>query len=62
MSNVLIRMINALNFRTAFKVVGKNSENTSSRTYNFSTIQNIRIQYESYEGLHKPKRIEAAVL
>jgi hypothetical protein len=32
------------------------------RIYNFSTMQNIRMQYELYEGLHGPKRTKAAPL
>ena len=55
-------MVNAEIFRTALKAVGKNSENMSSKVYNFSTMQNIRMQCELYEGLHGPKRTEAAIL
>ena len=58
----LANMVNGVTFRTALKAVGKNSENMSSKIYNFSTMQNIRMQYELYEGLHGPKRTEAAVL
>ena len=47
-------MLNSVTFRTALKAVGKNSENMSSKIYNFSTMQNIRMQYELYEGLHGP--------
>ena len=54
-SNVLSKMVNAVTFRTAFKAVAKNSENMSSRMYNVSTMQNIRMQYELYEGLHRSK-------
>jgi hypothetical protein len=38
-------MVNAVTFRIAFKAVGKNSENTSSKInkQNFSTMQNIRM-------------------
>ena len=43
-------MVNAGTFRTALKAVGKNSENMSSKIYNFSTMQNIRMQYEFHEG------------
>jgi hypothetical protein len=32
----------------------------SSRIYNFSTMQNIRMLYELYKELHGPKRTEAA--
>jgi hypothetical protein len=42
--------------------VGKNSENMSSKIYTFSTMQHIRMQYELFEGLYKPKRTEAAAL
>ena len=68
-------MVNAGTFRTALKAVGKNSENMSSSEVqeyinqfkicplqDFSTMQNIRTQYELYEGLHRPKRTEAAAL
>jgi hypothetical protein len=50
--------------RTALKAVGKNSENMSSKIYkqDFSTMQNIMMQYELYEGLHGPKRSEATAL
>ena len=40
------KMVNAVTFRTALKAVEKNSGNVSSKLYNFSTIQNIRMQYE----------------
>ena len=49
-------------FRTALKAVGKNSENMSSKIYNFSTMQNIRMQYELYKELHRSKGTEAAAL
>ena len=57
-------MINAATFRTALKTVEMNSENMSSKIYkqDFSIMQNIRMQYELYEGLHKPKITEAAAL
>jgi hypothetical protein len=42
-------------FKTALKAVEKNSENMGSRLYNFLIMQNIRAQYEFYEGLHGPK-------
>ena len=51
-------MVNAETFRTALKAVGKNSENMSSKIYNFSTMQNIRMQYELYEGLHGPRKTD----
>ena len=49
-------------FRIALKAVGKNSENMSLKIYNFSTIQNIRMQYELYKKLHTSKGTEADVL
>ena len=52
----------AMTFRIALKAVGKNSKNMSSKIYNFSTMQNIRMQYELYEGLHRSKRREAPAL
>jgi hypothetical protein len=39
-------MVNAGTFRTALKAGEKNSKNMSSKIYNFSTMQNIRMQYE----------------
>jgi hypothetical protein len=50
-------VVNIVTFRTVHKAVGKNSENISSKIYkqDFSTMQNIRMQYELYEGLHRPK-------
>jgi hypothetical protein len=42
----LVKMINFEIFWIALKAVGKNSENMSSKIYNFSTMQNIRMQYE----------------
>ena len=60
--NVLSKMGKAVTFRTAFKAVGKNSENMSSRIYNFSTMQNIRMQYELCEGLQRHKRTKAVEL
>jgi hypothetical protein len=47
-------MINAMTLRKALKDVGKNSENMSSKICNFSTMQNIRMQYELNEGSHEP--------
>lgn len=55
--------------------MGKNSENMSSTDVqeyisqckscplqDFSTMQNIKMQYKLYEGLHKPERTEIAAL
>ena len=53
-------MVKAETFRTNLKVVEKNPENMSSRVYNFSTMENIRMQYELYKEFHGPKRSEAA--
>ena len=58
----LNKMVNSMIFRTALKAEGKNSENMCLRMYTFSTMQNIRMQYELYEGLHRPKRTKAASL
>ena len=49
-------------FRTALKAVGKNTENKSSKVYNFSTMQNIRMQYELYKELHRSKGTVAAAV
>jgi hypothetical protein len=56
----LASMVNAEIFITALKAGGKNSENISSRIYNFSTIQNIRMQYKMYKVLCRPKISEPA--
>ena len=37
-SNVLSKMVNIVTFRTTIKALGKNSENMSSKMYNFSTM------------------------
>lgn len=55
-------MINSETFRTALKTVGKNSENLSSKSNDFSTMPNIRMQYELYKESHGSKRTEAAAL
>ena len=45
--NVYLRkMVNAVTSRTALKAVRRDSENKNSRMYSFSTMQNIRMQYE----------------
>lgn len=54
MSGSLAKMVNTITFRIVVKVVKKNSENKSSKINNFSTMQNIRMQYKLYEGLHIP--------
>ena len=48
-------MVNVEAFGTTLMAMGKNSENKSSIMYNFSAMQNIRMQYELYEGIHGPK-------
>ena len=55
-------MVNTVIFRRALKAVGKDSENMSSRMYNFSTMQNIRMHYYFYEGLHGPKNTKVTAL
>lgn len=46
MFKVLSKMVNAIIFKTALKVMGKKiSENMSSRMYTFSTEEKIRMQY-----------------
>jgi hypothetical protein len=42
--------------------VGKNTESMSSKIHNYSTMQNIRMEYELYKELHRFKETEAAVL
>jgi hypothetical protein len=46
-------------FRTALKAVEKNTENMSSRRSNFSTRQNIGMQYRLYKELRRHKRVGA---
>ena len=48
-------------FRTAFKAMGKNSKYMSFKIYNFSTLQIIRMQEESYEGLLKESKVTKSV-
>jgi hypothetical protein len=55
-------MVNAETFRTALKAVGKNSKNMSSKIYNFSTMQNIRMEYELYKEIHRSKRVQRQLL
>jgi hypothetical protein len=43
------KMVSAMTFRKALKAIGKNSEYMSRRMYNFSTMQNIMMQYELYK-------------
>lgn len=45
MSKILSKMINIIIFKKALKAMGKNSENMSSRMCNFSTKENIWMQY-----------------
>jgi hypothetical protein len=47
---------------TAHKAVGKKAENMSSKTCNFSTMHDIRMQYEIYEGLWGPRKTKATTL
>jgi hypothetical protein len=49
-------------FRRALKAVETNSENMSSKVYNFSTMQNTRMHYELCKELLRTKRTEAAAL
>jgi hypothetical protein len=53
-------MVNTEIFRTALKAVGKNSKCMSSKIYNFSTMQNIRMKYELYIELRRSRRTEPA--
>jgi hypothetical protein len=39
-------MINAGTFRIALKAMEKNSKNMCSKVHKFSTMQNVRMQYE----------------
>jgi hypothetical protein len=55
-------MVSAETSRIALKAVGKNSETMSSKIYNFSTMQKIRMQYELYKELDRSKGTEAVAL
>lgn len=55
-------MVDAETFRTVLKAVGKNSENLSSKIYNFLAMQNIRMQCELYKELHSSKGIKVGTL
>ena len=52
--------VKAGTFRIALKTLGKNSKNMSSKKYNFSTMQNIKIQYELNEGFHESMHYDPA--
>lgn len=47
-------------FKTVLKTVGKKAENMNTKLNNFPAMQNIRMQNELNEELHKPKKTEAA--
>jgi hypothetical protein len=53
------KLITIVTFSTTLKTVGKNSENMSYRNYKFPAMQDIRIQYELHDELHRPKSTEA---
>jgi hypothetical protein len=55
-------VINAKTFKTALKAVGKNSENMSSKIHNFSTMQNIMMQYKLNKELCRPRKTEVTAL
>ena len=55
-------MANTKAFSTSLRAVGENFENLGSKIYNFSTMQNIRMQYELYKELHRSKVTEAAAV
>jgi hypothetical protein len=55
-------MVNAGTSRSALKDEEKKCKTMSLKISNFSTTQNIRMQYKLYEELHKSKRTEAATL
>jgi hypothetical protein len=56
-SNVIIKKVN-VTFKTVLKAVGNNSENMSSRIYNFPTMQNYMDVIGIIWGLYGPKRIK----
>ena len=58
----LAKSVNTVTFGTALKPKGKNSENMSSKIYNFSIMQNIRMQYELYKRLDRKKRDKPGVV
>lgn len=48
---------------TALETVEKDSENLSSKKmYNFSTMENIWLQYELYRDLQRSKKTEGAAV
>jgi hypothetical protein len=49
-------------FRIALKAVGRKTDNRSLKIYNFSTMQNVRMQYDLYKELHRSKGTAAAAL
>ena len=55
-------MANSETFQAVLKHVGKNSENMSSKIYDFSTMQNMRLQYELKKMFHRSKRTETIAL
>jgi hypothetical protein len=55
-------MVNTVTFRTTLKAVGNDSENMSSKIYNFLIMQNIRMQYELYKKFHRSKETRTATL
>lgn len=50
----------AVKVRTALKAIKKNAESMSLKIHNFSTMQNVRMQYELYKELHESKGTEVA--
>ena len=61
-AQVWVARVCLMTFRTDLEAVRKNSENLSSKMYNFSTMQNIKKQYILYKGLHGAKNTKAAIL
>jgi hypothetical protein len=56
------KMVNIVMVRTAIEALRKDSEYMSLKVYNFLIMHNIRMQYELYEGLHRPKITMAAAI
>ena len=58
----LAKSVNTVTFGTALKAMGKNSENMSSKIHNFSTMQNIMMQYKLNKELCIPRKTEVTAL
>jgi hypothetical protein len=51
-----------VSFKTALNAVGKNAEDMSQKIYDFSTMENLRIQYKLYTEFNISRGTGIAVL